>query len=1180
MKRTAVGFAILGLALSGCNGGDTQEEELEAQAQAQGGQSADLYFSYPAKGQAGFPTSAPMILRFGSEITTPEEEVGPGNFLIDKKGSGEDSWTDVDPGRLDVEIVGDGRTLKVDRVQGFEPGARYRLVVSGISLGGELMELDGPIEFTTAASRTGPVSHRVDGAAENLDDFGVARVLPFSADIAGQELGDGSDTFPLTNKSTLRIQFTQPVDENVISDETVQVLDSNGEAVETEILTRGNLLTVDPEGILKAGETYELVLNGVESSLGDGAINDETWTFTPVEARPVAEDGTLLESTPLVQEAVQGGSDDTVALTGKEYNSVILGATTLGQGNKTVQTGIVNAYLGDLQRFESESRAIPLTVDRGTLMKGTSVDVLVGGELQTAFKESGDIDVRFLSDANGYMIPNPYSDSSGAPRHVRLFADLAMNTENAKANGSLAQELLHVELLGTVAIEDGRLSLEAVSVIEPDVLGIDKASGLISFRLEAFNDPEKAPEPITDNSGPQLKAWTPGEDHQDKLQPQDSITLLFDEPLLPSSVNERTVTLNDGNKPVPVDIRLNGPNVIVDPRESLSYGASYNLNVSGVSDLAGDPLESGPLGLGFSLPATADAETPTLVMEEESTAVGPLVLTTRPGYPCAKTDLSSDPSENNGRCLGGITSNYSSDEFPDRNMDDFLPVEKHPSDEPLIVRFSQDIRPESVTKDTVIVERSTGPGSNDWKNINDQVRLEANAREIRVIPNSEWGDESDLSNDEKTDFTYRYRLKSHPNPDPGVNSIVAEYKRSDGSYVPIYTKILSQFPSNAASDGGRPIADLQTGGNAEKGYAIENRFKLREPNTNLLTPLSNLATADANGNLSLDGEESIHVPDIDVPNVVLGDEGEDPSEVDTHLRDKLGPDKAQDFPQNSAAMQMIDVESEVVGSGAVGCSVDSGSECPAEKKMIYKTAKLDVETAPDAESRYSGEEGVPVKLDPSVLHTSSSDVWIQLDNEVLSLLATGEPDPNVRVPTGPMVMRMRYQGSDRDGQIDGLIYSENGELRFKTELDVYLDAPYLVSQLSGALGVTTTLEDNMRSLKIDDLKLDGPIKFFEDGRMQIQQRNVGRKILDVVLRGEIEVVSEDEYECSLSDGYEFGDLTECVLDAGEELTAELGDAIIGSGANMLLDVNTNMTLAIPKNAIHLNYITPYTQKRE
>jgi hypothetical protein len=170
---------------------------------------------------------------------------------------------------------------------------------------------------------------------------------------------------------------------------------------------------------------------------------------------------------------------------------------------------------------------------------------------------------------------------------------------------------------------------------------------------------------------------------------------------------------------------------------------------------------------------------------------------------------------------------------------------------------------------------------------------------------------------------------------------------------------------------------------------------------------------------------------------------------------------------------------------------------------------------------------VMVKLYPTTIYTSSTDVFVEV-YPVLALLA-GDIGA---IPTGPMSMRIRFQKDKNGGRkelIDGFIFTnDKGQLTFETELDVYLDAPYLAPEIMGS-----TLNHNLRSFPIDKLKLSGPITFLDDGRMQIGQSNI------------------------------------------EDITLE-GININGIVA-AIVNINMTLSMLIPQNGLLLNYLSPITQ---
>jgi hypothetical protein len=171
-----------------------------------------------------------------------------------------------------------------------------------------------------------------------------------------------------------------------------------------------------------------------------------------------------------------------------------------------------------------------------------------------------------------------------------------------------------------------------------------------------------------------------------------------------------------------------------------------------------------------------------------------------------------------------------------------------------------------------------------------------------------------------------------------------------------------------------------------------------------------------------------------------------------------------------------------------------------------------------------------VKLHPTTIYTSSLDVYVKLDPLLtMGLSLTGGMDA---IPTGPMSMRMRFQkdaNGERNELINGYISTNNeGQLTFETELDVYVDAPYLAPNVLGS-----TLDHNLRSFPIDKLKLSGPITFLDDGRMQIEQRNV-------------EIVT-------------------------------LEGVNINGNVMIIGNIDMTMTVSIPNNELYLNYLSPITQ---
>jgi hypothetical protein len=1018
MKKTTIAL-IVTTALAGCGGSGDKQTVTRAPTPG------SLTFTYPADStspggdQPGVtstvPTTAPVFLRFNKSIDTPLTDLP--DVLVLKDATGNEVTL------TDVMFTGEdkmGLAAKPDTA--LAPGTSYTLTAEGLEVGGTPVSLtaDG-IRFRTAPATSGPILSQTEGTG-----FELARTIP-----------DGGSDYPVTDFTTFRLQFTEPVDpQSVVYGDTIRLTDQAGEPVNAEVYVRGHRVTVDPEGYLDPTKTYTLkVTTGIKSALLDDALSeDRTLTFNPIDSR-----------SPTGKRQIMAQAAETLSgqlpLTGEDYNSVNLSSPLLGPDNPTAVTGTVFAELGFIPKFEAAGQSIPLRIDRGTLLTGSSVVVKVAGAVPAGF-ESDAVEVRFLSDANGFLMPNPYTDAVDAPRSLELYVDMALNTGNTIANGALGQQLMHVQLVGTAIVEDGKLSIEAVGVIEPDVMGIDTASGLISFKLNGFRNVEDAPlqAGFADTEAPFIKSWVPGDDNQDKLRPGDNLVVYFNEPLLPSSIHSDNIQLEKNGVPVDANLKANGGSVVIDPVEPLEHGPAYVLrlnpdgassqNGSGLRDLAGNTFAS-QVALPFQLSPT-EPGTPT----DQS----PLALITHPGFPCAKDITDTNVSNGNqGRCTGG------------KDDDDLLPIGQLETDKPIIVRFSQNMNPETIIPgDSLTVERQTDTGQ--WEKLDiSEYTLTTEPRSLTITPLVPW----------ETGRLYRYTLNAN---DSAIESAAG---------LPLQTVLLTQDKWEATH-------------RTEGGTALVNYFTGIEKKNATYLPLRNLPAADANADLD-------YTKDLEAG-----------SQAGESVANAVG------LASNGVSSLDPPQQDSLVVDAGIGCEV--GESCP-EDKFIYLTAMLDTIVAgqPDEQGR------VPVEILPSVLATTSIDVWAKIDTTLLDLFAqfnianTGI-EANERIPTGPLIMRIRYP-RDANGNVEplnGFLYTnDQGQFTFELILDVYLDAPYLNPSIGPAY-----LDHNLRSYPIHDLggdrlTLRGPVTFLPDGRIQIQLLNVEKVPIDVEVRGDIKLNSNN-----------------------------------------------------------------------
>jgi hypothetical protein len=351
---------------------------------------------------------------------------------------------------------------------------------------------------------------------------------------------------------------------------------------------------------------------------------------------------------------------------------------------------------------------------------------------------------------------------------------------------------MHVQLVGTALVEDGTLTIEAVGVIEPNVMGVDKASGLISFRLEGYRFEENAPaqEAFADNQAPVIKSWSPGNTYQDRHRPGDPVLVYASEPLDPGSVNSNTVKLFADGVEQDVQISVNGSVIKVQPKQPLGHQIDYSLLLDGAADSSGNLLA-----------------TTTLDFELAPTTVGtpvqqsPLLLTTMPGYPCPKVG-SSPQDGHQGRCEGG------------KNTDDLLPIETLAKDREILVRFSQNMNAASFKPgETLAVEVQNVDGS--WSLLPvSEYEIQVSTRELKILPVEGW----------KNGRLYRYTLN------------YSDYLESTAG-LPLQTIPLSQSKEdpNNRTFGAGPVV---------------NHFVASGENGNVVPlPLRNLPAADANADL-------------------------------------------------------------------------------------------------------------------------------------------------------------------------------------------------------------------------------------------------------------------------------------------------------------------------------------------
>ncbi|SOC08659.1 Ig-like domain-containing protein [Alloalcanivorax xenomutans] len=1002
--------------LAACGGGGGSSQSVDFSPWEQ----ITLYYSYPYNAQAGVSPNAPLVLAFSEAVP----QLSADQFSL----RGPDGAV-----QLTLEQVNGNKSVVLTPAAPLAVNSEYTLTLNGIGEDGDKELLPGgQLAFSTRPALEGAKEERSSAAA-----FQLERIIP------------NGDDLPFLDFSSVQLTLSQPIDPTTVKyGETVR-LTQGGELVPATVLANGRFLTVDPTDsedadgntvdALKAGEEVTLeVTGGVQSLFGEQltAINR---SFTPLDTKP---------RSVMVQEAAQAGdpaagclADGTIRspLNNESINCVPVKSNLLGDTTVSMLSGDVFAELAFAPNFPDTT---PLRLPRGSLLHGEPLDVLIGGQVPAGF-DSGDVTVTILSDANGYLMNAPYSTDPNAPRRLVLTMDVAFDTADSRANGAFNQDLMQVELVGTAIVEGDRLVVDAIGVVEPRVLGVENAYGVLSFHMESYSDQTIPRKPEPDMDGPVLSSWVPG-DHTNKHRPGDPVILTFDHPLDPQSV-EKDVSLQllGANTPVAFDYVVDGSSIVIRPETPLQHNTDYQVLFDDrLTDVAGNPAQ--PQTLDFRLPEyvldDGDPETPPV--PEQS----PVVLTAYPGFPCVTTDRNLAANDA-GRCAGG------------KDDDDHLPVLPLAANRPIAVTFSQEMDEQSV-RDHFIVESVDDAGST-LEVV--EGKLTYMGRKIVFEPDQPW----------EEGVLYRYTL---PSQEGSVDAAsCAGVAICDVRGLPLQTQLLAQNADDApaATDG---------------GPNLEIFFRGAPNTTATLQPLRNLPTSDVNANFVWDSGE---VPP-----------SQDAEAKRNSARIVRDPESNKDGDGSAGSGAVTDAE---VGC-AVGesCPDDKFSYISGNldvEVVGFRTAD-EVKAMDDGSTPQEALDngGVLVYIMPTQLVVSSATVYSEPVLGDAPPAATGPQFMRIRYTCDATSTDNPCSEPDM-GRVRGWIVKGENNPRFLTNLDLYLDAPKLSPTVSIPLLGTFTLTHNLHSYLLDGLQLAGDVTFLDDGRLQIEQISQNKLALGVELGG-------------------------------------------------------------------------------
>ncbi|WP_144821357.1 Ig-like domain-containing protein [Marinobacter piscensis] len=1037
MKQFKLLALVPAMFLAACGGDEQSVEEKAAPG--------SVTYSYPADGQADVSPKTDIILRFSHPVTDNSL-----NENINLKANG-------DSISFNVEKVDGGKSLKLTTPGTLMNGVEYSITFEDPlqAEGGRIIETPNSvgkpgIQFHTRGSFSGVASE-----ANTQNDFKIA----WSAPSLNKQ---GAEYFETMDFSTFRIAMTQPIHpEWKKLGGSIELRDKNGDLVPATILVKGNRISVDPcvadrcgskEDILKAGETYTLELSNLASLNKDTEDLSERFKGTfPVMPKDTG-------STVVLQQSAADSNQGRITsiLNGQAINSVTLNSVLQGKAGPSQQGGDLFAELAP-NSPDMDTDDVLLRIPKGSVLESTSLNVKVGGKVQVLDaatgdkQETGTIKVTMLSDATGYMRSNPYTDELDAPRHLTLFMDASMNTEEAQPNAALSQDLMSIQLRGTAEVMDGVLTIDAIGMVEPALLGQEFTDSTIAFHLKADTDVNSAldAEDIwkreqEDTTPPELVSWMPGDKEnaipntrQSMQRPGDPVILFFDEPLDPDSIADGVKLYADGSELTVgngLNAKLDGTALTLNPEGGLKPGVQYRVSAASLTDLAGNSYANMGDDLSFSLDGERDA----------LADAPPLALTTYPGFPCETNHDQLDFDKNIlGECYTKGANSINADDDTTTGGD-LLPVSEMPEDRPITVVFSQPMKLDSIRLGETFKVNKVDAKGEDIDEGQVTGRLEKNYQRIRFYPDDGW---------EPGEF-YQYTLVSLRDTD-----------NTDQGYTAHCT---GPKPDSVCGINDYPLkADLLEGLNSGLGngadpdpQSLKIYFKGAPAQDSVFTPLRNLPIRDMNANLKIDDNEPF-----------------------AHESDGNG----SYLPSANSAKLVVNYKDGEKQEARVGCAVDSSTEKEVEQckrnKFIYQAYALNTEVIGTTILEDGPDKGKPaleVLLYPTTIATTSLDVHLSL----FSIVST----------TGPQVLRMRYaknpdcadSGTDcpRDSLIPGyIVEDESGQSVFKTKVDVFLDAPEL--RLESIL----TAEHNLFNYEFT-LDLVGDVTFFDDGRMQIEQYNL------------------------------------------------------------------------------------------
>ncbi|MEO6698238.1 MAG: Ig-like domain-containing protein [Paraperlucidibaca sp.] len=1060
-------------------------------------QQRSLIYAYPAPGQTEIIPATPIALRFshpvGSEFNVSNLAA---RFTLCEESQVSPQGLCAAAGRVALSAafvpmsgaMVDRRGVILTPATLLKEKTQYRLSSNGLLLdtgaGGTAGTLRNvavqaalpgqPLIFTTRAALEGPVNAR----STNITAFDVEHITPNPSSFL---LGD--EGIGLLDFSTIRLQFTQPIDIKTLrygssAADTVRLTDGSGALVPATVLVSGNQLSIDPVADLDSTQRYTLRLSPVLKSLKGTAFGAQSafaaFTFTPLKTTQSSSAKSLIPTSGLS------------LLLGTPVNEVPVASPLLGQGARAPKPQAQGQLIADLglpANLPFAASIAPLRVRKNSQLTAASLVVKLDGVVP-ANLQTDTLTIKMISDANGFLLPNRYSLSPVAPSLVTLEMDIALSAKNKTSNGAFTQTLLHVPVSGLATFDQANetITIDAVGTIEMKILGTDNAIGVLALQLvvDLKQNPVVDLVFADDGAAPLVSSWVPGNTVRLRdglmlkrinamgaesstidtlmggtvpggqlLRPGDPVIVNFDrvmdiDSFRAAGASQPIRVLNNGAA-VPFSWRLDGVSLVITPDVPFAHGQNYSvLLAASIKSLGGQSLITPPLS--FSMPSLAAGDATANPDGGPDTRRPPVVLGVYPGFPCGVMATTRNVAANiQGKCAGGKAS------------DEDIPLPSIDSRRDISVTLSQTVirtginavNAGSMCNDpnaSFRVERINASGT-----CLESVagKLGGTTRELRFTPDDPW----------KVGELYRYVLGSS-----GLGTATCTASSICGTNnLPLQTQLISQAFANVSNPqhGGPPmeivfkvsavpapgsVVNLRLLPNAD----VDANFRY-EPLRNELRPVC------ANQNSA--GVAALPSGSCDTPNGAL-----------------LLPDVTRAGGSFSGAARRF----------ALGCMEgESGGVCE-DKQFLRVSSALsatltgfskndgspitDQDFASLCTATATGGGGIDVLIDPGLIVTNGADIYAEIGlslqaspvtnviNELISLIPvlgpilTGAIDQgadllNQIVPivvdqplfTGPLVFRMRHLAptADEMGTLNGTVRAERipGKLRGNCAVD-------------------------------------------------------------------------------------------------------------------------------------------------